>query len=256
MGRLYDAKKSSNKNSSRLSKKSMTQVHNRLFRGINKEARFCAESTLSNKRLTNMTTDNTTHIHSVGIADESSIEEFFRQLLGMAGDRQSATPATEPALVTTENCKAFEYVPDEVDMEMLAWAYLDEGIELQVHNFTLGETEKSWHRFQRFELIVKHLGESRRREMIDDMDVYQARRRGDFWQVFKASCKPGFWSTPADRAAIVREAKLHPEQLSDYETAHYGRDYLEILRNARKGIFTNNGEIENMDTDDESEATT
>ena len=147
-----------------------------------------------------------------------------------AGIELRANPAP---LSPTEGRTFPEYVPDEWDMEMLAWAYLDEGISLAMHSFTTGWSEKYWHRFQRFELIVKHFGESKRQEIIDALDAHQARHRGDDWQVFKAWCKPGFWSTPADRAAVLRVADSLPEHMSDTEADRCGHEYLEILRDAR-----------------------
>lgn len=147
--------------------------------------------------------------------------------------------ATPAPLSPTEGRTFPEYVPDALDMEMLAWAYLDEGISLAMHSFTTGWSEKYWHRFQRFELIVKHLGESKRREIIDAMDVHQARHRADDWQVFKAWCEPGFWSTPADRAAVLRVADSLPEHMSDTEADRCGHEYLEILRGAQKERATN-----------------
>lgn len=182
----------------------------------------------------------------------SSDEEFLRQLAEMEGCPVQAAictataldpftkDAAEPApLAKVEDRRFPEYVPDDWDMEMLAWAYLDEGISLAMHSFTTGWSEKYWHRFQRFELIAKHFGESKRREIIDAMDVHQARHRGDDWQVFKAWCEPGFWSTPADRAAVLRVADSLPEHMSDTEADRCGHEYLEILRGAQKERATN-----------------
>jgi hypothetical protein len=181
----------------------------------------------------------------------SSDEEFLCQLAEMEGgpveaacsatalDPLTKAPREPVPIAKVEDRRFPEYVPDKWDMEMLAWAYLDEGIALEMHSFTTGYSEKSWDRFQRFELIAKHLGESKRREIIDAMDAHQARHQGDDWQVFKASCKPGFWSTPADRAAVLRVADSLPEHMSDTEADRCGHEYLEILRGAQKERATN-----------------
>ena len=166
-----------------------------------------------------------------------------------AGIELRANPAP---LSTTGGCTFPEYVPDEWDWETLAWAYLDEGIGFELHTFTTGWSGKARHYFERFELIAKHLGESKRREIIDAMDNHQARHRGDDWQVFKAWCKPGFWRKPADRAAIVRVAESILEQLSDRDAGCYGREYLEFLRDARRKQKMNDEQTTAGDADDET----
>jgi len=132
---------------------------------------------------------------------------------------------------STEHRKYPEYVPDQWDMEMLAWAYLDEFSSLAMHEFTTGWSGNSHFCFERFEAVVKYLGEEKRREILKSFDECQTRRRGDDWQVFKQAFEPGFWSLPVIKDAVVRVAASvlsHPED----ELHNYGEAYLQTLEEA------------------------
>lgn len=132
-------------------------------------------------------------------AQELSDEEFLSEV-SLEGDSLMAL------LTSHEHRTVAEYVPDQWDMEMLAWAYLDEFSSLAMHEFTTGWSGKSRFRIERFEVIAKYLGEEKRREILKSFDECQTRRRGDDWQVFKQAFEPGFWSLPVIKEAVVRVA--------------------------------------------------
>lgn len=132
------------------------------------------------------------------------------------------------------------FVPDQRDMEQLALSYLDEAVRLHCFSFFTGccEGRRADLRHDRFERVAGHLGEEKRREIIDAVDRYMARDKGDEWQVFKYTCRPGFWSTPAKFDAVVRVAESFPEVLPPEEEDKYGGEYLRTLEavRERKGI--------------------
>lgn len=171
-------------------------------------------------------------------------EDFLKFLQTFEGDTSTVCAPPRGQQLNSENvshgsaykCRTFpEFVPDEIDLRMLAWAYLDEFLKLDMHMFTTGWSEKSYKRLERFEAIAKLLGTDVRREIIDDLDDCQAKGRGDVWHVYKQACESGFWTRPIDTAAVLREADSILS-VSDDQLHHFGEDFLRILREAKGSV--------------------
>lgn len=132
--------------------------------------------------------------------------------------------------------KPAEFMPHQEDMEVLARAYLDKAIGLYCYYFFTGGCDGAAEAMRleaRFETVAEHLGEAKRMQIIDALDEHEARKNGDSWQVFKSTWED-FWSTPADRDAILRLAATLPDDLSEIDTAGEYYDVLEKARGARK----------------------
>lgn len=158
-------------------------------------------------------------------AHELSDEELLSEV-SLGGDSLMA-------LITSHEHRTFaEYVPDEWDMEKLAWAYLDEAVSLEMHEFVTGWSGMAHFRFERFEVIAKHLGEDKRKKILESFDEYKSNRGDDDWHVFKQASKPGFWSRPANKQAILRVAVSVLCDSDEDELHEYGESYLEILQDA------------------------
>lgn len=148
-----------------------------------------------------------------------------------AGIELRANPAP---LSPTEGRTFPEYVPDEWDMKMLARAYLDKAIDLHCYYFFTGACDAETEAMRltaRFEDVAKYLGQAKRQEIIDLVDKRGYETSGDEWEAFKSSSE-GFWSTPADREAILRLAASLPDDLSRLDI---GAEYYEVLEQARGG---------------------
>lgn len=128
-----------------------------------------------------------------------------------------------------------DFVPDQRDMEQLAHSYLAEAVSLFCFSFLTGncEEKRACLLMNRFEQIAEHLGDSKRREIIDSLDRHRSARDGDQWQVFKLICEPGFWSTPADMDAVQRVADAIPEEMTPDEEEKFGPEFLDTLRDVR-----------------------
>ena len=125
-----------------------------------------------------------------------------------------------------------EFIADEWDMQTLAWAYLDEFIHAEMHEFTTGWSGKSYRQFRKFESIAAILGNEQRSRIIEAMDFHQERQRGDDWHVYRRACNPGFWPLPVNDAAVLRVANS-VLSVPDENLHHYGESFLKILREAK-----------------------
>lgn len=129
------------------------------------------------------------------------------------------------------------FVPDRVDLQILARHYLKEHINWERYSFLTGNQSSSdaaysHHCYERFKEITGFLGEAAPRKIIDQIDDDMLSEHGDVWHAFKAGCKPGFFSTPHDPLALVRLAKEIPEGKWDEASNHYGVECLQMLRDA------------------------
>jgi hypothetical protein len=148
-------------------------------------------------------------------------------------------------LLTCSNEPA-EFMPHQEDMEVLARAYLDKAIELHCYSFVNGACDAETEAMRvtaRFEVVAKYLGQAKRQEIIDLVDKRGYETSGDEWEAFKSTAE-GFWSTPADRGAILRLAASLPDDLSQLGI---GSEYCEVLEQARGG---RNPEEEDRNEDD------
>jgi hypothetical protein len=125
-----------------------------------------------------------------------------------------------------------DFDADEWDMEDLAFAFLDEFIHAQMHEFTTGWSGKAYKQLEKFESIAGILGNEERSRIIEAMDVHQERERGDDWHVYKRACNPGFWPLPVNDAAVLRVANS-VLCVPDENLHHYGESFLKILREAK-----------------------
>lgn len=169
--------------------------------------------------------------------DVSEEEELFLRELAALEDDDLPLPmgCCLPARPPDDGCYP-EFVPDEVDMEQLARSYLDEAISLFCFSFFTGwcEEAEACLLMERFERVAGHLGEEKRRQIIDALDRHRSATDGDQWQVFKYTCKPGVWSTPANFEAVLRVADAVPEELPPEQADHYGPEFLDTLREIRE----------------------
>lgn len=127
-----------------------------------------------------------------------------------------------------------EFMPHQEDMEVLARAYLDKAIELHCYYFFKGACDAETEAMRltaRFEDVAKYLGQAKRQEIIDLVDKRGYETSGDEWEAFKSTSE-GFWSTPADREAILRLAASLPDDLSQLDI---GGEFYEVLEQARGG---------------------
>jgi hypothetical protein len=135
-----------------------------------------------------------------------------------------------------------DYIPDQEDLESLAWHYLEAAIGAATFSFSTGNCEYKQELFNlsRFHTISTVLGEGKRREIIEKYDEYR-RDRDDtgFWQLFKYS-DPDFWATPADMDAVRRFAASIPsdEAMTEPERGLYGAHFIEVVRSVQRGEVT------------------
>lgn len=129
----------------------------------------------------------------------------------------------------------FEFVPDRIDLEVLARPYLEEFVDLDAFSFFSGSCESGSVRAScRFEIVVAVLGVETRQQIIDDLDQGRARSDGDQWQFCKYSYGEGFWSTPADFDAVFRVAASIPDDISDGDAGQYGAEFLDTVQIAKR----------------------
>ena len=164
-------------------------------------------------------------------------ELALREIEELNGASQNViTPPTEES----EFSRYQDYVPDQMDMEQLAHSYLQEAISLFRYTFFTGwcEDDKACLFKERFERVAEHLGEEKRREIIDDLDTRRKATDGDNWEVFKYTCTSDFWSAAANFDAVLRVADKIPENLPPEQEEKYGLEVLETLRTIREKRHT------------------
>ena len=172
------------------------------------------------------------------LSDEDEL--FFRDLEKMEGglnDGPFPIGNPHPEESPPDDPRYLDFVPDQMDMEQLAHSYLDEAVSLFCFSFFTGwhEEVRACFLMNKFERVAGHLGEEKRREIIDTLDSRRKAADGDQWQVFKYTCKPEFWSTPADFDAVQRVAESVPEEMSPDEADKFGLEFLDTLRAVREG---------------------
>jgi hypothetical protein len=122
-----------------------------------------------------------------------------------------------------------------MDLEYLAGAYLEDTVDLFKFSFFSGWCEGAMplRLNHRFEKVARFLGESKRREIIDDLDRRERLAHGDEWEFFKFSCGEGFWGIPADPAAVERYARKYT--VESLEQGDYGLDFVNTVRAVQEG---------------------
>ena len=173
------------------------------------------------------------------LADPAAVPAAHWQLCeelskAVDGDADKLTAVLGAIRAYRSRTKPAEFMLHQEDMEFLARAYLDKAIGLHCYYFFTGGCDGAAEAMRleaRFETVAEYLGETKRQEIIDALDEHKARRNGDSWQVFKSSWED-FWSTPADREAILRLAATLPDDLSEIDTAG---EFYEVLEQARGG---------------------
>ena len=162
-----------------------------------------------------------------GLSEED--RKFLRELEAFAND----DPHVDH---DCEEMDAEEFVADEFDLAQLAAAYLQEAMSLFCFSFFTGNDEERRALFlmNRFERVASHLTENQRWAIVEEVDRQRSATTGDTWQVFKYTCRPEFWRTPADFDAVVRVAESVPEEMTPDQEEQYGPQFLETLREVRR----------------------
>ena len=143
------------------------------------------------------------------------------------------------------------FIPDQEDMEFLAYAYLDKAMGLHCYYFFTGACDGAAEAMRleaRFEDVAKYLGQAKRQEIIDLVDKRGYETSGDEWEAFKSTAE-GFWSTPADREAILRLAASLPDDLSQLDIGGEFYEGLEQARGGRKPEEEDSRDVESENLD-------